>query len=188
VGTKDDAVRSYKEIAAREGWKPNRENTFKEDNKDIMVFRNPGGDMIWMEIKPGPGGKNYVSLRYQSSAQMIAMNKKLDDQAAAYKAKIKSDLAKPTVTLGLPAGANVVSHAPNQVKISFSTGFAAVAADKWNDGLHETGWTLSSGTRQGGIGTMDLRREGQTLLISFDDSISPRALTVTSTGVGVEVK
>jgi hypothetical protein len=185
AGTKDDAVRAFKEVAAKEGWKPNREETFKEDGKDIMVFRNPGGDMIWMEIKPGPGGKNYVSLRYQSSAQMAALNKKLDDQAAAYKAKMKAELAKPTIEMSLPAGATVVSQSKNEIKLKLNAGKAEALADSWNNALHETGWTLDNGTRQGGTGELNLKREGQTMKIVFD---ATGEIAVTSTGVAVEPK
>lgn len=185
AGTKDDVVRSYKEVVSKGGWKPNRDETFRQDDKDIMVFRNPGGDMIWMEIKAGRDNKSNVSLRYQSSAEIAAMDKKLDDQAAAYKAKMKTDLAKSTIDIAVPADATVLSQSKNEIKLKMGAGKVEALADSWNNALHETGWTLDSGTRQGGVGEMDLKREGQTMKIAFNDM---GEITITSSGVGLEKK
>jgi hypothetical protein len=178
----------YKEALAKTGWTANKDEWFQQDGKDVMVFRNAGQDMLWMELH-ARGGRNEVSLAYQTGADIAAMNKKLDEQAEAFKAKRKAEMEKPVVTLKLPAGATVVSQSPNEVKLTIASGFATTAADAWNDALHETGWLVSRGTRQGGIGTLALRRQGQTLTIQFDDSNGPPApLSVSTTGVGVEVK
>ena len=71
AATKEDVAAFYKTALGKTGWKANRDELFHQDDKDIMVFRSPAGDMIWMEIKSRTDKRN-VSLSYQTGAEIAA--------------------------------------------------------------------------------------------------------------------
>jgi len=80
---KDAFATSYKEVLAKSGWKPNREELWKIDDKYIMAFRNSEKDLIWMDVMPGPDNKLNIALKYQSAADLVEEERQIEILRAA---------------------------------------------------------------------------------------------------------
>jgi hypothetical protein len=93
------------------------------------------------------------------------------------------------VELQSPPDAKILSQSPNEIHFTVPPLRAKAIADAWNEALHENGWLVKMGTSEGGVGTIELKREAQTLTFTYRDSPdSAGEIKVTSTGVGVEAR
>ena len=131
-------------------------------------------------------GESRISLFHQSATTVAEIDRKLDAQAEARKAKMKAEAAKPAVVF-VPASATVVSQTGNEIKFTMRAGTARALAQTWGDKYHETGWLQERGGYEGGRGRWAFKREGQTLVFVYtDEGGAPAEVTVTSTGIPLE--
>lgn len=181
----------YKAALAKMGWKANREELIFTDDKDLMVFRNPGKDMIWMEIKKTFDNKLGVVLEFQTAAELAAMNAKLDAQAAAYKKKMEAEKDKPApkVSMTLPAGASGVSPTKSGVKFTTGNGQAKGVIESLRKQLVDAGWKENAATLDTLAGAVSLTKDDQTISINYTDTgILPVEAEITLIGAQLEVK
>lgn len=183
----DAIVAHCKQALAEAGWKPTRDATFQQDGKDVLPFRNAEQDLLMLEIAAAAGGVSKVQLDYQSAADIAEMNRKLDVQAAAHKAKILEGMNKPTL-VPIPSGATSVQVTKNEIKFSVAAGAAFRTAQDLRSRYDEaTGWIADHVAMEGASGSMKLHRETQTLTITFADKGSGLSdFVITSTGVELE--
>lgn len=180
----------YKTALAKAGWKANREELLFTDEKDIMVFRNPGKDMIMMDIKKTFDNKLGVELTFQSAAEIAAMNAKLDAQAAAYKKKLAAEqnLPAPKVSLALPAGASGVVQTKSGIKFTTANGQARVVVADIRKQFVDAGWKENAATLDTLAGAVSLTKGDQTLSISYTDTgLLPVDAEITLIGAQLEV-
>jgi hypothetical protein len=77
----------YRTELPRMGWKTSMTETTHTDGKEVLAFRNESNDLVTISVGKGTGNVLQVTLQLQTVAQIDEMNKKLDAQAAAYRAK-----------------------------------------------------------------------------------------------------
>ncbi len=83
-GPIDGLVQDYSPVLAALGWQPSLEAPTAVDGKQVMTWRNADSDLLTLERAPPRGAQANVAIAYQTRAQLDAMNRRLDEQAAAY--------------------------------------------------------------------------------------------------------
>jgi len=83
----DECVKSYRDTLSSEGWRTTMEAPVKVDGDQVLAFRNDANDMLSIAMRSGGEGRLRVGVDYQSAAEIAEMNRKLDAQAEAYKAR-----------------------------------------------------------------------------------------------------
>jgi hypothetical protein len=177
----------YRKAFTDMGWEATMDKTIEINGKDVVIFRNAAKNLVELQMQKGPGNnaKLNVAIWYQTKAQVDEVDKKAKALAEAHVAKMKAELEKPNVSISLPAGAVLISQSKNEIKLTVPFGMAKPAVEEWDKQLHETGWLVANGT----TGRWDMKREGQMLSIVYTETVGvPAEITITSTGVGLEVK
>ncbi len=82
--TKAEIFEFYRQTMTAKGWKQSAELT---DKTEILPFRNQSSDLFTIALGNAPENTIKAIARFQSAAQVAAMNKILDAQAAAHKAQ-----------------------------------------------------------------------------------------------------
>lgn len=80
--TKEKIYEFYAAALPKKGWKQSIPEVTITDGKEILSYRNPSNDMLVLSIAKQSDSEIKVELMHQTVA---AMNKRLDEQAAAYK-------------------------------------------------------------------------------------------------------
>ena len=188
ASSEEEVEQFYRKALAGSGWAATMDHIVKVDGgKDFVVFSNPAKEALTLEMLKLPEGNTRVSLHHQSEAAVAEEGRLAKAQGEKVMQKLKADRAKPVLAVPLPADAAVISQTKNEIKLTVSAGSSASLLKSLDKLYGETGWLMSD-TRQGGVGVHGFRREGQTLTINFSDTgAGPAEMTITSTGVGLEV-
>ena len=96
--TKKEVAQQYQQLLAKDGWKSTTDNVVTDDKKGFMVFREPGGGMMDLNMKDTPNGCR-ADISYTSPEEVKAMEKKWDEQKEAAK---KAKEAKASEAAGQP--------------------------------------------------------------------------------------
>jgi hypothetical protein len=85
--TKQEVAAQYQELLAKDGWKSTTEKLITDDRKGFMIFREPGGGMLDLEIRDSGSGCD-ARISFMTYDEYKAMEKKADERRdAAKKAK-----------------------------------------------------------------------------------------------------
>jgi len=110
--TKDSAdsiVAFYRKTLGGSDWKATTDTTLKIDWKDVLIFRNAAKDMLTLEMYPVKDENVLrVTLKHQSAAEVAAIQKQLDEEAAAAAKKTAMPLSRPEPPL--PAQAKITEQ------------------------------------------------------------------------------
>ena len=93
--TQEECIGFYRDKLSAAGWTSRMEAPTKIESDQVLVFRNANNDLMNLGMRPGPSGGLLVTVEYQTAGEIAEMNRKLDAQAAAYKASQKQTPAKP---------------------------------------------------------------------------------------------
>jgi hypothetical protein len=85
--SQDKILKFYQEELPKLSWKSSRAESVMIDDKEVFTWRNPNNDLLTLSFWKGNGGFLRVYVEVQTAAEIAEMNRKLDAQAAAYKAK-----------------------------------------------------------------------------------------------------
>lgn len=179
----------YRQALAPGGWVATKDKTVKVDDKDLLIFREPGKAMITLEMKPGAGGKTDASLLYQSTAEIAELERVAASQkAAAIKMlKEKADKPEPKIAITLPADAAGVQQTKNEMKFTVGNGKAKAAVEALRKQYLDAGWKEDLASLDPMAGTVALTKEDQRLSVTYTDTgFLPVEITVSSTGAELE--
>jgi len=85
--SKKEVAQQYQQLLAKDGWKSTTDNLVTDDKKGFLVFREPGGGMMDLNLKDAANGC-HVDISFTTAKEVAAMEKKWDEQKeAAKKAK-----------------------------------------------------------------------------------------------------
>lgn len=186
--TEEAVSKFYRDALGGSGWVATMDHILKLEHKGVVIFRNPAKEMLTLELQRIPDkNQTRVALLHQSTAAMAEEDRQDKAMVEKAKQKLKADLEKTVLVVPLPADAAVISETKNEIKLTVSAGSAASLLKSLDKLYGETGWLMSD-TRQGGVGVHGFKREGQTVTINFSDTgAGPAEMTITSTGIGLEV-
>jgi hypothetical protein len=188
---KDAVAAYYKQALGKSGWKPNREETYRIDDKDEMVFRN-GDGIIFLEMRPGSDGGSKVSLSSTTMTEMDEASARIKAKLAAEK-KAKEEeaakhptAAKPKVSVAVPAGATGVEQSASGLKITVGNGKAKGVAQTWRKQFGDAGWKEGAASLDAMAGMISLSKDDASLTITYTDTgFTPAEVSVS--GIGVEI-
>ncbi len=188
---KDAVFADYKQVLGRTGWKPNRDEPYRIDDKDEMVFRN-GDGVIFLEVRRGSADGSQVALSSTTLTEIDEASKRVKDRLAAEKKAREAEAAKhpasakPKVTVAVPAGVTGVEETGSGLKIMVGNGKAKGVAETWRKQFGDSGWKEAAVSLDAMAGMISLAKDGASLTITYTDTgFAPAEVSVT--GIGVEV-
>jgi hypothetical protein len=84
---KKEVTAFYRKELASSHWEPTLEKLVDIGERPTMIFRNPGKDMLTLSFSIERGGRTSVSLQFQTAAEIAELERRLNEQAAKYRAE-----------------------------------------------------------------------------------------------------
>jgi len=84
---KEEVIAFYRKELASSHWESTMEKLVDIDEHPTMIFRNPGKDMLTLSFSTERDGRTPVSLQFQTAAEIAELDRRLDEQAAKFRAQ-----------------------------------------------------------------------------------------------------
>lgn len=183
----DSMVAFYRKTLGSSGWKATTDTTLKIDWKDVLIFRNAAKDMLTLELYPVKDENVLrVTLKHQSAAEVAAIQKQLDEEAAA-SAK-KKEMPLSSLAIPLPAQAKITEQVESRLEFTVGAGKAQAVAELLRKWLRDDGWQEQVITADTVVGEIGYTKDKQELSLSYVDSgFTPAEITLTGRGVRLQV-
>ena len=202
TANQDAIVDFYRKTLASAGWKSTMDKTVAVDEKPTMIFRNPAKEMLTLSMAAPYGGKQPVSVRFQSAAEIAERDRRIKEQAPALRAAAEAEAAKeakeaaelaernkvPTVAVTLPADAKDVKQTKDEIKFTVGKGKAKAAVEFFRTQFREAGWKERFASMAGMSGAASFSKEdGQSVTLTYSDTpISPTEVSLSGMRVEFE--
>jgi len=188
--TKDSAdsmIAYYRKTLGGSGWKATTETTLKIDWKDVLIFRNAAKDMLTLEMYPVKDENVLrVTLKHQSAAEVAAIQKQLDEQAAA--AAKKKEMPLSRLAIPLPAQAKITEQAESRLEFTVGAGKSKAVVESLRKWLRDDGWEEEVVAADTMVGEIGYTTDKQELSLSYvDTGFAPAEVTLTGRGVRLQV-
>jgi hypothetical protein len=191
VASKDSVVANYRKMLASAGWEPTLDHTVQIGDKDEMIFRNPAKDMLTLAMPHDSRGKLYVSVRFQSAAEIAELDRQIKEEAPAIRAAAEAKQAEetkhvaeankplPKVAITLPAGAKGVEQSKDEIKFTIENGKARAAAQGLQKQFRDAGWKEDVASLDSMAGALSFSKDKQSLTINYTDTgVMPAEVSV----------
>ena len=181
----DAIVDFYRTTLATTGWKSTMDKMIDVDEKPTMIFRNPAKEMITLSMPYALKGKLLGSVRFQSAAEIVELDRRIKEEAprlraaaeakAAKEAKEAAELAErnkvPKIAVTLPADAKDVKQTKDEIKFTFGKGKAKAAVESLRTQFRDAGWKEDVASLERMAGTLLLSKEGgPSVTITYSDT------------------
>jgi hypothetical protein len=181
----------YRDALGRAGWKPTTEQTIKDREYEMLIFRNPERDMLTLKFFPF---ENVLrgTLEHLSAAESDELDQRADAEIArrkeAERAMAKKAKAKPTVSIALPADARDVKEVNGNLEFTVPAGRAKPIVEVLRTALRQSGWKEDVATLEQVAGVVSLSKKGSgDLTINYTDTgLTPAEISITAIGVIAE--
>jgi hypothetical protein len=172
----------YRKTLAGAGWKSTMDHMVDVDGKPTMIFRNPAKDMLTLSMPSAYSGKLYVSVRFQSAAEIAELDRKIKEAAPKLRAAAEAKAAREAaelaeknkaakVAVSLPADAKDVKESKDEIKFTVGNGKAKTAVEFLRVQFRDAGWKEDVAALDAMAGTVSLSKEGgQSLTITYTDT------------------
>ncbi|MEX2140190.1 MAG: hypothetical protein WD894_13070 [Pirellulales bacterium] len=192
AAARDELYEFYRDTLAKEGWQPTTEKPITDQYKAFMIFRNKAKDLMELETENPQEGKIRGTLKHQSAAELAEIERLIEldrpRREAELKRKLKEEAdekarleqekrdkeaaekARRRVVVELPADAKAVTFKAGEIKFSVPLGKAKTAAEAIGKPLRDNGWKERNYATSTTAGTLDYRRDGQSVNISYSDT------------------
>jgi hypothetical protein len=179
---KDAVVDFYRKNLAAAGWKSTIDHMVDVDERPTMIFRNPAKDMLTLSLPSASGDKLYVSVRFQSAAEIAELDRKIKEMAPKIRAAAEAKAAKeaadaaernkvPKVAVTLPADAKDVKQTKDEIKFTVGHGKAKAAVESLRAQFREAGWKEDAASLDAMAGAVSFSKEnGQSVTINYTDT------------------
>jgi hypothetical protein len=178
----DAIVDFYRKNLAAAGWKSTMDHMVAVDDKPTMIFRNPAKEMLTLSIPSAYSGKFYVSVRFQSAAEIAERDRRIKEEApklrAAAEAKAATEAAElaernkvPKVAVTLPADAKDLKQTKDEIKFTLGKGKAKAAIESLRTQFREAGWKEDVASMAAMAGTLSFSKEnGPSVTVTYSDT------------------
>jgi hypothetical protein len=195
----DAIIDFYRKTLAGAGWKSTMDKMVDVDGKPTMIFRNPAKDMLTLSMPSASGNKLYVSVRFQSAAEIAELDRKIKEMAPKIRAAAEAKAAKeaaelaernkvPKVAVTLPADAKDVKATKDEIKFTVGQGKAKAAVESLRAQFRDAGWKEDVASLEAMAGTLSFSKEnGQSLTITYTDTgFMPSEVSILAIRAGLE--
>ena len=186
---KDAVADFYKERLAKSGWKANEEKLMSVDDKFLMVFREPGGGLLFLNVGKDRDGKRNVEVAGTTMAEFDEASKRAKEKAVEYvkKKEEEANKPKPKVPVIVPPGAEGVKFEKAKLEFTIASGKAQALADTWRKQYQAEGWKEERANLAAQFGSLALSKGDQTLNINYTDTgVMPAEFTIYTINVDLE--
>jgi len=202
TANREAVVDFYKRTLAKVKWAPTLEHTVQIADKDEMIFRNPGKDMLTLAMPPAREGKLSVSLQYQSAAEITELDRRLKEHEPEIRAKAKAQQEEedrrweeehhpkplPKVAVTLPAEISGLEQTKDEIKFNVGKGRAKAVVETWRRQFRDGGWKENIATVDAMTGVVSLPKENQSLTINYTDTgVMPAEVSLSAMRVEIEI-
>lgn len=176
-----DLVKFYQAKLGESGWKSTTDNAVEVGIRKVVIFRNPGKEMIELRMTKLEDGLRAL-VRYQTAAEVEKLEKLLKEKAD--KAIEKANQPDPEVAIKLPAGAEVTKSDKRDLEFTVAQGKAKASVEAIRKSLLADGWKEEDAMLQDAFGTISLKRESQSLSITYvETGFTPSEITISGFGL-----
>lgn len=175
----------YRQELAPAGWKPTTDNIVKDRLESFMIFRNPAGDLISLNMRDLKG-KTRATVRYQTAEQVAEEKRRMEAKIAAREKEKAAQNAAPTpaVDVLLPQEADDVEATPSEIKFQLPTGKAEAAVSALVKNLERAGWEAQPRDGQREAGRWALTKDDHEIAILYvDPGLVPAEITIEASGI-----
>ena len=188
--TPENILAYYRKTLGATHWQATTENTIRIDFKDVLIFRNPAKDLLTLELYPVKDEQVLrVTAKFETAAEVAAMEKRLNEQAAAAKKKAEMEKNKPLpkVSLTVPSGATLTEETKTGWELTAETGKAKTAVAALRKQLTAAGWTEKVTLDNGMIGEITFSKDNNEISLSYvDPGLIPAEITIRSARVQIQ--
>jgi hypothetical protein len=182
TANQDAIVDFYRKTLAAAGWKSTMDKLVDVDEKPTMIFRNPAKEMLTLSMPSAYSGKLYVSVRFQSAAEIAELDRRIKEEApklrAAAEAKAARETAElaernkvPKVAVTLPADAKDVKQTKDEIKFTVGKGKAKPAVESFRAQFRDAGWKEDFASIEGMSGAASFSKgDGQSVTLTYIDT------------------
>ncbi len=180
--SEDGIIDFYRKALSGSGGKSTTENTIQIGFRDVMIFRNAAQDMFTLEMYPIKDENVLrVTMKYQTAAEVAAIDKQLDERVAAAKKKRDAENSKtvPKVSIKLPTDATVTAASAKRIEFTVASGKAKAAVDTFRRTLTADGWKENSLIAEAMVGEITFKKGDQEISLSYvDPGFIPAEITI----------
>lgn len=145
----DPVVAFYQERLPQRDWKATTERPIADDKEktQFLIFRNPRGDMITLDMERYTGIVR-VTVQHYTAAQVAEQDRLAEEAGERVRQKMAKKNEKVRVELMLPAmAAEVEQDKPERIEFKLGTGGGPVAFKVFRQYLIPAGWSEEDGVR-----------------------------------------
>jgi hypothetical protein len=174
----------YRKILKKTGWQATTDTPIQIDFKRELIFRNPGMDMLTLEMTDVEG-KTRVLLKLQSAAEVAELERLAKAEIERRKAEENKPL--PKLSLPIPAAATEVERDKNRIEFKLPAGKAKAVIEGWRKQFGKDGWKEEAVAMEDMAGTISFNKDNQHLSVIYSDTgFLPAEITLQATGIELE--
>ena len=177
----DAIVDFYRKTLASASWKSTMDKMIDVDEKPTMIFRSPAKEMLTLTTTGVLGGKLFVSVRFQSAAEIAELDRRMKEEAPKLRAAAETKAAKeaaelaerskvPKVAVTLPADAKGVKQTKDEIKFVVGKGKAKAAVESFRKQFRDAGWKEDVASMAAMAGTLSFSKDDQHVTITYSDT------------------
>lgn len=181
-GQADAIIAFYQKQFAKQGWKATTDRPIVDEKKEtqFLVFRNPQGDMISLDLARFTGIVR-VKVEHQSAAEVAEADRRFKEEAERHRRELAKKNMKVKVAVPLPAlAAKIEQDKPNLFEFTLATGEGPTAFHFFQDHFSKLGWKEEDGARtEKHSGSLYFKKdEAQIRFSYFDTGLADLEITV----------
>src|SRR5438876_5407185 len=172
AANQDAIVDFYRKTLAAAGWKSTMDKMIDVDEKPTMIFRNSAKEMLTLSITGVLGDKLLGSVRFQISAEIAELARRIKEEAPRLRAAAEAKAAKeaaelternkvPKVAVTLPADAKDVKQTKDEIKFAVGKGKAKAAVESFRKQFRDAGWKEDVASMAAMAGTLSFSKDDQ---------------------------
>jgi hypothetical protein len=182
----DDVVEFYRQTLSESGWKPTTDSLIKVSIYDVMIFRNPAGDMMRLQLH-NFDDQARVLIRYSTAAQVTELELLAEKQAQKRMTATPPADDTEVLQVAIPADAKEVVAKRDSIEFQLAAGKAKKIVEGWRRQYLEAGWKEQTAVLQDVAGSIIMTRGSQTLAIVYTDvGFMPAEVSIDATGIKLE--
>ncbi|MEZ6052163.1 MAG: hypothetical protein R3C02_12345 [Planctomycetaceae bacterium] len=179
---RENIVSFYRNTLGDSKWQATTDHPVQIGFKDVLIFRNPAKDMLTLEMYPVEEEQVLrVTAKYETAAEVAAIEKKLDAEMAAAKkrAELEKNTPLPKVSVQLPAKARLTEESSTKWELTVATGQAKATVAEMRKQFKKSGWTEEVLIDDGMVGEITLKKGRQEVSFSYvDPGFIPAEITL----------
>ena len=149
---------------------------------DVMIFRNPAGDMMELQLHDFEGQRGL--LRYSTAEEVARLDALAKQEAEEQRKRRNAPQQVEQLAIKIPAEAKQVEVTGKSIDFQVAAGRARGIVDRWRKEFVKAGWKEEAAELQGPAGVVSLAHDSQSLTLSYTDvGFMPAEISIDAIGI-----